>query len=81
MLGFKPTMTHQATQLERGDKYDKSVVHLLQTLGSGPHLVEGTIAGWKVTTGTIVPIPMEPAKSKVPVPKPTVKKKTKAGKK
>ena len=47
----------KATQLERGDKYDQSVVHLLSTLDSESFLVEKKGGSWKVTTGQIVDEP------------------------
>jgi predicted NUDIX family NTP pyrophosphohydrolase len=40
--------------LERGDKYDKSVMYLLSTLPGETFWVEKKGGGWKVTIGEIV---------------------------
>lgn len=56
LLNFKPNITIQATRLERGDKYDQSVVHLLSTLPSESFLVEKKGGSWIVTTGLISPV-------------------------
>ena len=53
MLNFKPESTLQATRLERGDKYDQSVVYLLSTLPSEAFLVEKKGEAWEVTTGVV----------------------------
>lgn len=56
MLNFKPDITIKATRLERGDKYDHSVVHLLSTLPSDAFLVEKKGGAWIVTTGLVSPV-------------------------
>jgi hypothetical protein len=53
--------------LERGDKYDKSVMYLLSTLPGETFWVEKKGGGWKVTIGRIVG-----AESEAPAKQPTV---------
>ena len=53
MLVFKPILVFDATQLERGDKYDTSVVHLLETLDAEHFLVQKKDGRWKIMTGTL----------------------------
>lgn len=58
MLNFEPGMTIQANQLERGDKYDQSVAHLLSTLDSEAFLIEKKGGLWTVTTGIVSEVPL-----------------------
>jgi len=65
-LNFKPETSIKATRLERGDKYDHSVVHLLSTLPSEAFLVEKKGGSWIVTTGLVSPVVIVKAKAEKP---------------
>ena len=52
-LNFQAGRLHIANTLERGDKYDHSVVHWLSTLPGEAFLVERKHESWIVTPGTV----------------------------
>ena len=66
MLNFKPEITLKANRLERGDKYDQSVVYLLSTLDSESFLVEKKGGSWIVTTGLVSPVVVVETKDEKP---------------
>ena len=71
-LCFQTQRVYKANIIERGDRYDQSVVHLLSTLPGEAFLVEKKGGGWRVTTGQLmvdIPVPTEiPVKAKTLVP-------------
>jgi len=52
-LTFQTGRVYIANTLERGDKYDKSVVHWLSTLPGEAFLVERKNEAWEVITGVV----------------------------
>jgi len=55
-LNFQTGRSYRANIIERGDKHDQSIVHLLSTLPSETFLVEKKGGSWIVTTGLISPV-------------------------
>ena len=51
---FQEGRIYRANKIERGDKHDQSIVHLLSTLPGKAFLVEKKGGVWKVTTGQVV---------------------------
>jgi len=86
-MSFQTGRMHLANTLERGDKYDNSVVHWLSTLPGEVFLVERKNEVWIVTTGQVIvdvpeplftleiPAPASPAVSAKTKPKQPKKKK------
>ena len=52
-LNFQAGRLYIANTLERGDKYDHSVVHWLSTLPGEAFLVERKDEAWQVTPGLV----------------------------
>lgn len=70
-ISFQTGRSYKANIIERGDKHDQSVVHLLSTLPSKAFLVENKDGSWSVTPGWIsVVSPTQPVIVKEAVAKP-----------
>jgi len=65
-LTFQAGRVYSANKIERGDKHDLSIVHLLSTLPGEAFLVEKKDVVWEVTTGQVVTD--APVKADIPVP-------------
>ena len=53
-ITFQTGRVYRANIIERGDKHDQSIVHLLSTLPSKTFLVENKDGSWSVTTGQVI---------------------------
>jgi len=70
-IAFQTGRSYRANIIERGDKHDQSVVHLLSTLPGKTFFVENKDGSWSVTPGSvIVASPTDPVIVKETVAKP-----------